>query len=481
VKIFLAFLLIFLLSFKVVIDTDYVWHLRAGEYIIKTKSIPKRDLFSFSAPDYPYVYHSWASEVIIAASYKLAGNPGVSAMFAALAAFTIFVIYKTCFVISKKEPSLALFVLFAPAAYAIGGGRTRSFGFLAFAILYLLFSKFSREKSPAIWLVPVVFFFWANLHGSFILGIFTLLVMSALAIAADKNFSRIKTLFAVNLLSVAATLINPYFIKIWQQTTTIAVNYYLNLQFLNLDWQSLTAKEGGGAIFAAMSLILTIVLFLVKNKIDLAQKLMLLIFLALSTLTARFAPALFVFFLVPLNQLALQLQNKLKIGALEYNFIRSILGLVLAVLLLTSFLNVLEVKFAYTSPKNYAEFLKTKIPQKYSYMHWPYDAGIFVSQNLQGKRVLNEANWGSLLLFLDPKTKVFYYGAMDNFIIDNRPFILEYLDIVDAKNNWEAKLQKYKVDAIFLPNSLSLVKTLKKNSQWEIVYIDNLATVMVKK
>ena len=54
----LFLVLTFAFYFRVVVDPDLGWHLRVGEFIWQTKTIPRKDLFSFSLPDYPYVYHS---------------------------------------------------------------------------------------------------------------------------------------------------------------------------------------------------------------------------------------------------------------------------------------------------------------------------------------------------------------------------------------------------------------------------------------
>lgn len=480
-KKLLLFTLIFFLSFKVVIDTDYVWHLRAGENILETKSIPMSDLFSFSASNYPYVYYSWGSEVLIATAYKLLGNLGVSILYAAISTLTIYLIYKTARVISKKEPFLPLFVLFAPLAYAVGGGRVRSFGFLLFAVLYLFFSKLIYEKSRLVWFIPLVFVAWVNLHGSFILGILTLMLLSVLALVTRKDFSSYKTIVIVNILSLVATLGNPYFFRVWSQVLQISGNYYTNLQYLNLDWQSLAAKEGGGWIFASLAATLALFIFLIKNRIDLSQKLLLVIFLALSVLTARFVLALFVFFMVTANQLTQELINKTKRSIVDSKFLHFLSLLLFFVLLLLSLINLLEVKFAYSSVKNYSALVNTKYPQNYSFMKWPYEGGLFITQNLEGGKILNEANWAGLLLLLDPHIKVFYYGAMDNFLIRGKPFVLEYLELVNAKNNWEQKLEYYKVDTIFLPNSFPLTKILSNNSRWEIKYKDDTTTILVKK
>lgn len=478
--VFLAFFFIFCLSFQVVIDTDYAWHLRVGQYILKTRSIPTHDLFSFSVPNYPYVYYEWGSEVTLAAVYKIAGNFGVSFFYALLSTFTIYFIYGTAKVIDKKKPFLPIFVLFAPVAYAVGGGRVRSFGFLLLALVYFLFCKFIYKKSKLIWVVPLVFVLWVNLHGSFVLGIGTFAVFSILIVAFKRDLSIAKTLAIVNILSLGATFCNPYSLKVWRQVLLISANYSSGLQYINLDWQSLLIKESGGWIFALFAFLLIVLLFLVKNKIELWQKLLLIIFLILSLKSARFAVGLFIFFLIPLNQIVGQFKEGLVRRKIDTYFLSFVMFLILLILFLGSFINILEIKYSYSSVENYTKFLRAKFPKKYTYMNWPYAAGLFVSQNLKDKRVLNEANWGSLLLLLDPELKVFYYGAMDNFIVDGKSFTLEYLSIVNASGGWQGKLRQYSINAVFLPPNFPLVESLKNDPHWKNVYEDKEAVVLIK-
>jgi hypothetical protein len=47
-------------------DGDTGYHIRAGEFIIDTLSVPKHDMFSFLTPPLPWTAHEWLSEVIMA-------------------------------------------------------------------------------------------------------------------------------------------------------------------------------------------------------------------------------------------------------------------------------------------------------------------------------------------------------------------------------------------------------------------------------
>lgn len=47
-------------------DGDTGYHIRAGDYIIENLSIPKKDLFSYHYPPFPWTAHEWLSEVVMA-------------------------------------------------------------------------------------------------------------------------------------------------------------------------------------------------------------------------------------------------------------------------------------------------------------------------------------------------------------------------------------------------------------------------------
>ena len=74
------------------------------------------------------------------------------------------------------------------------------------------------------------------------------------------------------------------------------------------------------------------------------------------------------------------------------------------------------------------------------------------------------------MIWLNPGQKVFYWGAMDNFIVNGRSFVFEYLNIINTKPNWEEKLNQYKIDAVFLPKEFPLVAVLNLREDWQKVY-----------
>src|SRR4030042_6750200 len=54
-------------------DPDFWWHLRTGQFIVETGSIPKAAPFSYTAAGSPWIAHEWLSDLLI---YGIESNVG---------------------------------------------------------------------------------------------------------------------------------------------------------------------------------------------------------------------------------------------------------------------------------------------------------------------------------------------------------------------------------------------------------------------
>ena len=70
-------LVIYLLSFLFTTSSDFTQylgrHLKLGEIITQTKTVPKTNLFSYTYSNFPFINHHWFSEVIFFISQKWLG------------------------------------------------------------------------------------------------------------------------------------------------------------------------------------------------------------------------------------------------------------------------------------------------------------------------------------------------------------------------------------------------------------------------
>ncbi len=58
-------------------DPDMWWHLKTGEVIWKTHSIPTTDLFSYTTNHHAWIDHEWLSQLMIYGAYRLGGYTGL--------------------------------------------------------------------------------------------------------------------------------------------------------------------------------------------------------------------------------------------------------------------------------------------------------------------------------------------------------------------------------------------------------------------
>jgi len=59
------------------VDPDLWGHLFFGREIVQSGQLPLRNLYSFTAPDHPWINHEWLAEVIFYGIFYLFGSPGL--------------------------------------------------------------------------------------------------------------------------------------------------------------------------------------------------------------------------------------------------------------------------------------------------------------------------------------------------------------------------------------------------------------------
>src|SRR5580765_8132696 len=79
--VFVCMLLIFAGAAQPITDTDFWWHLRTGQYIVETRSIPHTDIFSTLRFGSEWVTHEWLSEVFLYGVYRALGFGGLIVVF----------------------------------------------------------------------------------------------------------------------------------------------------------------------------------------------------------------------------------------------------------------------------------------------------------------------------------------------------------------------------------------------------------------
>jgi len=193
-------------------DGDSFWHLVAGDWIITHRTVPHTDPFSYTFAGAPWVAHEWLSEVLMAASFSVAGWSGVVVLTALAASLAMFQLARHLGRWLPAGPSLLLLLL---AASCIATKLQARPHILALPVLEAwvagLFIARSRRRAPPWRLLPVMCL-WANLHGSFVLGLFLVapLALEA-ALAEPAAWRRVMARWGGFLLAAtAAAMLTPH-------------------------------------------------------------------------------------------------------------------------------------------------------------------------------------------------------------------------------------------------------------------------------
>src|SRR4029077_15264371 len=176
--LFLAFAVIALVMPA---QNDTFWHLRAGQEIWRTHSIPRVDHYSHTFAGAPWPDHEWLAQALIYAVYRVAGMPGLELGAAALvmgaAGLTFRLMVGT---LAARATLMAIGLALSSCVWVL---RPHLLTLFLLAFLLTLVAR-GRYR-----VLPFLFLFWANAHGGVVLGG---LVLAAVWAAAVLRWARVR-------------------------------------------------------------------------------------------------------------------------------------------------------------------------------------------------------------------------------------------------------------------------------------------------
>lgn len=420
---FIFFGIFFLILFqngKFYLDPDFGWHLKVGELILKS-GIPAHDTFSYTMPSYKYIYHDWLSDVLITRLYPLIGYTGLSAIYAAIATGALLI---TTFIYRK----LNMLPMIAAASFMLtpSGIRTQLITWLFLAILLLMLSLNKNSKLKC--LIPILFLLWVNLHGGFVLGLLVLLLFAV--------FQTTK-LFPILLLSILATLINPYGIGIWQEVTKTTSGLFLH--FAIAEWlPPILDFDIPLMIFLAIT---SSLVFAFRKILDKAELVLFGIFLLLAISANRNIP-LFALISIPIfAKVFLEFRKeaaKRKSGPKWFGLIYFLFSVLAIICFISGFKSSLTIQQA--SEKSY----------------YPKEAIGYLKNHPFPGNLFSLYNWGGYLIWKYPEKRVFVDGRMPSWkVVQARKgesaFALgEFLDAANGSVELKPMFEKYHITTVLV-------------------------------
>ncbi len=205
-------------------DASIGWHIRNGDLMISSRTITRTDPFSVTMSGQPWYAWEWLYDLAIAGIHHWLGLNGVVLFTAIIIAATFALTLRLC-LRRGADPAVtvALLALSLGASMIHLLARPHVLSWLFTVIWFqLLDSSESDGKNPGrrLWWLPALMLLWVNLHGGFVVGFALLgiyLVSDAFRyfrcrqdeIRHDISL-RLRQLGAVTVVSLVASLVNPY-------------------------------------------------------------------------------------------------------------------------------------------------------------------------------------------------------------------------------------------------------------------------------
>lgn len=456
---FLFFILIgfgYLATFKS-LDPDFGWHLRTGELILE-KGVPKTDWYSFTMPDFPWIAHSWLTDVFIYKIYSTFGFQTLLIFFLVITSLSFIILVQQKIFLFYFLPVILGFW----AVLGFLGVRPQIVTLLFVAVLWKILSRFLEKEQfslSIIFYLPILFLTWVNLHGGFFAGLLILFLVFILEIFKktslfkkmlnlrlfqgqnyqEQSLNKILIIFILLIFSFFATLMNPYGIRIYEEIflRTSGDNF---LRFHIVEWFPLLFASPPIFTILYLSLILGLLIPL-RREIEFSQLVLALTFLFFALLNQRHFP-LFVVLSIPIfAQLIFHLREIIvpeRWNILFGGFRKWFAVLILLILLAWGFYPYLVYAFksdpSFYYPEKALPFLKT-LP---------------LSENL-----FNEYDWGGYLIWKLPERKLFIDGRMPSWR-DNSQFVFgDYFKIMSTEEGFEELLDKYEIKIALLKNKIT--------------------------
>jgi hypothetical protein len=194
-------------------DPDTLWHIRTGQWILHNHQWPHADPFSFTFFGRPWMAKEWLSQILFASAFYLGGWYGVALLtgftYAAIAA--TLTLYVTRFARFSFAIGLVGVTCFLLTAHLLA--RPHLFAYLILSMwLFLLLDSYDRRQAPPLALCGLMLL-WANIHGSFVLGLMIIYIVSAFtAFYAFKShdLSLLKRTALVLVMVTIAACATPY-------------------------------------------------------------------------------------------------------------------------------------------------------------------------------------------------------------------------------------------------------------------------------
>ncbi|HEX7422388.1 MAG TPA: hypothetical protein VF311_00665 [Terriglobales bacterium] len=516
------------LSNRPLADADIGWHIRTGEQILATHSLPRTDPFSSTMQGQPWFAWEWLYDILLGILHQACGLNGVVWLCALLVAAIFALLFSQ---LLKRGTGLLLAVvlmLLAEAASTIHlYARPHIVSWLFSLLWWVALERWDRREHVSLprwmpWFFPASMLLWVNLHGGWLfgmalLGIYMLAafvesVRAQDALAAIRIAHRARAMAAAWVASAMATLVNPFGWRLHAH-----IYRYLGDRYLMNRIDEFRSPDFHGWAQRCFAVILVLVLIafagnrlsgnpLSDNRLPGNRKLrlshLLVVLLAAYTgfYSSRNLPVSSMLLVLVAGPIlwgnfasladkpgAWQWVRKCtariskfsdRMGAQEMQ-LRLHLWPVVSVAL--AFAICLQGGWLGSRQLIHAQLIHAQFdPQK-----MPVAAVTFLQKESAGKQpstepVFSTDAWGGYLIYrMYPERKVVVDDRHDLY---GSGRIRQYLILTQAEPGWQSVLEQWQIRTALLPADSTLANLLRELPRdWRVTYQDNVAVVFERR
>ena len=456
-------------------DADAGWHLRSGERILATGSLPTVDPWSFSKPGAAWLAWEWGADVLTGTIHQFAGLSGVTAFYGMAIAASVWLWFRLNWTAGGN------FLLACALASPLLS--TTNLHWLArphvLSWLLILATTLWCERLPArvsvgsASLALALGAVWANVHGSFFLGplLFTLYAAGAwlapMIWNAKDTDPRVPLTLGAAL--TAGTLLNPYG---WSLHAHVLA-YLTDASLLDRigEFQSFNFHADGAAQIITALLIGVIGGVAALGTRNVARFLIAILFTAAALRSARMLPVAALVLLPLANGTITQFLRNAEVASR----LRKTLDDFLAY---SDRLRGLDQRCTGLVALPLAALLllgATRLPAGFPSDQFPVKAASSVAALPSDARLFSSDKFGGYLIYrFSGDRKVFFDGRSDFYGAD---FLKTYSRMVQVRPGWQQDFGKWGFTHALLPLDYSLIPALKAEG-WTEMHRDSTAVLL---
>lgn len=474
----ITMLLVVMMAARTPLDSDLWWHLRAGQVTVETGKPLISDIFSFTRGGQTWVNHSWLSQVMLFGLFQLGSTTGLTIWVTVLAVISLALVY-----IQMQGPAWwrALLVILAAVTIApVWSPRPQMASLMLFAGLGWWLGRWKTGEVRSLWILPILFLVWSNLHGGYSLGFLLLGVF-----VVGQAFNHIlgfqeeslpwRTLGRISLwsgLAFLAVAINPNGLEMWRiPFQTVGMN---SLQQFIQEWASPDFHDPTQQPILLIFILLLGAFGFSGRKMNAVDWLTAAGFLALALVSRRnIAP--FALAAIPI------------LSSYGWSGVQGWLGRVSLTERFPSLANRREASRPHPGINlllagviglvAFAKLGVVSLPavvQSAEASVFPQAAVKWIRDHPDDGRTLSEYGWGGYLTWYLPEDPVFVDGRTDLF---GDEIVTEWRQVVQAEQSMVEILNRWKIDRVMLMPDRPAASVLV-DLGWIKVYEDQVSVIL---